>query len=140
MKRLSSWLCLALGLMPSRAQAVLPPTSPEPARKVSGPEHREDASPDWAGLKRYREANARLGAPRPEEHRVVFFGDSITEAWIAIAPGFFEGRSYHERHEKAPGWSGGLSLDYGFRWIRRRPVARRRQYCRPARRSQCRRA
>ena len=35
---------------------------------------------DFADLGRYREANARLAAPSSEEKRVVFMGDSITDA------------------------------------------------------------
>ncbi|XRD90786.1 SGNH/GDSL hydrolase family protein [Dyella nitratireducens] len=36
---------------------------------------------------RYREANAKL--PPATAHRVVFMGDSITQAWIDADPGFF---------------------------------------------------
>ena len=52
---------------------------------------------DWAGLARYRAENARLAPPRPGEERVIFFGDSITEGWIAAAPGFFAGRPWLDR-------------------------------------------
>jgi lysophospholipase L1-like esterase len=36
---------------------------------------------DYGQLARYRDANAALGAPKPGENRVVFFGDSITDMW-----------------------------------------------------------
>jgi acyl-CoA thioesterase I len=36
---------------------------------------------DFGQLARYRDANATLGAPAAGENRVVFFGDSITDAW-----------------------------------------------------------
>jgi len=36
---------------------------------------------DYGMLARYRTANARLKPPTPNENRVVFFGDSITEGW-----------------------------------------------------------
>jgi lysophospholipase L1-like esterase len=36
---------------------------------------------DYGQLARYRDANAKLGAPASGENRVVFFGDSITDAW-----------------------------------------------------------
>jgi lysophospholipase L1-like esterase len=36
---------------------------------------------DYGQLARYRDANAALGAPKPGEDRVVFFGDSITDIW-----------------------------------------------------------
>ncbi len=35
---------------------------------------------DWPQLGRYRDDNARLPATAPGEARVVFFGDSITDA------------------------------------------------------------
>jgi lysophospholipase L1-like esterase len=36
---------------------------------------------DFGQLERYHDADAALGAPAPGEHRVVFFGDSITDIW-----------------------------------------------------------
>jgi lysophospholipase L1-like esterase len=36
---------------------------------------------DYGQLARYRDADAALGAPKPGENRVVFFGDSITDSW-----------------------------------------------------------
>jgi lysophospholipase L1-like esterase len=36
---------------------------------------------DFGELARYREANSRLSPLAPNENRVVFFGDSITEMW-----------------------------------------------------------
>lgn len=36
---------------------------------------------DYGELKRYRDANAALGARKAGENRVVFFGDSITDMW-----------------------------------------------------------
>ena len=36
---------------------------------------------DFGELKRYREADAALGAPKAGENRVVFLGDSITDMW-----------------------------------------------------------
>ncbi len=52
---------------------------------------------DWAALGRYRAENARVGPPTSAENRVVFFGDSITEAWVSTAPAFFERRPYLAR-------------------------------------------
>ena len=49
---------------------------------------------DWANLARYRDANARLGAPRPGERRVVFYGNSITDAWAQYFPAMFPGKPY----------------------------------------------
>lgn len=36
---------------------------------------------DYGELARYRDANAALPVPAPNESRVVFFGDSITDIW-----------------------------------------------------------
>jgi lysophospholipase L1-like esterase len=52
---------------------------------------------DFAGLRRYREANAKLPPPAVGENRVVFFGDSITEAWNRYHKEFFIGRPYINR-------------------------------------------
>ena len=49
---------------------------------------------DWAFLARYREANATLGDPRPGEGRVVFMGNSITDAWAKSFPTMFPGKPY----------------------------------------------
>ncbi len=49
---------------------------------------------DWANLKRYREANAALGAPKPGEQRVVFMGNSITDAWARYFDAEFPGKPY----------------------------------------------
>jgi len=49
---------------------------------------------DWANLARYRDANAALGAPAPGEARVVFMGNSITDAWAKSFPTMFPGKAY----------------------------------------------
>ena len=36
---------------------------------------------DWPQLARYRDANRALAKPAAGESRVVFMGDSITDAW-----------------------------------------------------------
>ena len=36
---------------------------------------------DYGELARYRDANAALKPPAPNESRIVFFGDSITDIW-----------------------------------------------------------
>ncbi len=50
---------------------------------------------DFGELARYRDENARLKPPAPEEKRVVFFGDSITDAWPL--PEYFPGKPYVNR-------------------------------------------
>lgn len=49
---------------------------------------------DWAYLQRYREANAALPAPRADESRVVFYGNSITEGWAGYFEAMFPGKPY----------------------------------------------
>jgi acyl-CoA thioesterase I len=50
---------------------------------------------DWPNLSKYREANAKLGVPVEGESRVVFLGDSITQAWDLSV--FFKGKPYVNR-------------------------------------------
>ena len=50
---------------------------------------------DYGQLKRYREADAALGAPMAGENRVVFFGDSITDMWKLEDS--FPGKAYINR-------------------------------------------
>jgi acyl-CoA thioesterase-1 len=69
---------LGLSLFPS---ANLQQNS-EPCESLKRQRHDlESALRDWPDLARYREANAKLGAPAKGEPRVVFLGDSITESW-----------------------------------------------------------
>ena len=64
----------------------------------------ERALNDWPFLARYREADKELPPPAPDEARVVFMGDSITEGWgnkvSATSPDhneFFPGKLYINR-------------------------------------------
>jgi lysophospholipase L1-like esterase len=52
---------------------------------------------DWANLSRYRQDNAHLGPPTPGAPRVVFMGDSITDAWGRSYGKFFPGKPYINR-------------------------------------------
>jgi lysophospholipase L1-like esterase len=52
---------------------------------------------DWAGLTRYGSDNAELPKPSPDDARVVFLGDEITEAWGRSAAKFFPGKPYVNR-------------------------------------------
>ena len=49
---------------------------------------------DWGSLTRYRDNNARLGMPQPGEHRVVFYGNSITDVWAGYFDSMFPGKPY----------------------------------------------
>lgn len=44
-------------------------------------QHLAEELQDWNQLGRYYDENLKLKAQPPERHRVVFFGDSITEFW-----------------------------------------------------------
>ena len=50
---------------------------------------------DYGQLARYRDANAKLGAPAMGQNRVVFFGDSITDIWKL--ENYFPGKPYINR-------------------------------------------
>lgn len=52
---------------------------------------------DWPNLARYRDENATLPAPGPNDKRVVFFGDSITDNWGHLIGSFFPGENYINR-------------------------------------------
>ena len=52
---------------------------------------------DWAGLIRYGSENTELPAPKPNEDRVVFLGDEVTENWGRGSAQFFPGKSYLNR-------------------------------------------
>ena len=52
---------------------------------------------DWANLQRYKNDNITLGPPAAKEKRIVFMGNSITEGWSKIMPGFFAGKAYINR-------------------------------------------
>jgi lysophospholipase L1-like esterase len=65
----------------------------QPAAANPEPPPRPRSMDDWANLSRYQSANAALPAPARGEERVVFMGDSITDAWPRIGP-FFAGKPY----------------------------------------------
>jgi lysophospholipase L1-like esterase len=52
---------------------------------------------DWPNLERYRAENNGLGAPAAGQKRVVFMGDSITDAWGRSHGKFFPGEPYINR-------------------------------------------
>jgi lysophospholipase L1-like esterase len=57
----------------------------------------QDKLKDWPNLSRYRDANAQVPPPAPEENRVVFMGDSITDGWGGKYGKFFPGKPYINR-------------------------------------------
>jgi acyl-CoA thioesterase-1 len=78
--------------------APAPSSAPAPAQAATQSAQQLAAAErqrnDWPNLARYREANAALGAPAPGENRVVFMGNSITDAWAKRFSTDFPGKPY----------------------------------------------
>jgi lysophospholipase L1-like esterase len=91
-------LAVAPPLAPLAAQA--PGAAGQPRRPTPQPAavpwtaEEERLHTDWAFLGRYREANTKLGPPKPGERRVVFMGNSITDAWASRFDAMFPGKPY----------------------------------------------
>lgn len=85
------------------AQNPTPPAStsapqPDSARiKATRMAEDERLRNDWAYLQRYAKANAELPAAAPDEERVVFMGNSITESWMPYFASMFPGKPYVNR-------------------------------------------
>jgi lysophospholipase L1-like esterase len=71
------------------------PTCPELATALTTLMNNDARLRDWANLQRYREANLAVTPPAANENRVVFMGDSITDAWPQPRYGdYFAGKPY----------------------------------------------
>ncbi len=84
--------CATAPSTPVAAPAPAPTRTPEQAARDSAALER--LRNDWGGLRRYQAANAALAAPKPGENRVVFYGNSITDAWAQHFPSMFPGKPY----------------------------------------------
>ena len=94
---LAAWTVLSAGAAarPEKPETT-PPTSAAARHLEEWKRSRADVyMNDFAQLSHYRAANARLPPPAAGESRVVFFGDSITEAWPLERD--FPGRPYVNR-------------------------------------------
>jgi lysophospholipase L1-like esterase len=94
-------LGLALTAQQTSAPAAQPaaapqvPSCPELATALVNLGRNDARLRDWPNLARYREQNRALAAAGNTEGRVVFMGDSITDAWPQPRYGtFFEGKPY----------------------------------------------
>ena len=81
---------------PAAAPAITDvPSCPELASAMTSLINNDVRRRDWPNLTRYREQNRALPAPAAGEARVVFMGDSITDAWPQPRFGtFFAGKPY----------------------------------------------
>lgn len=88
---------------PSQTAGAAPPaapssTCPEMATALTALMRNDARLADWPALARYREANRALKPAASGETRVVFMGDSITDAWQQPRfGGFFQSKGYVDR-------------------------------------------
>lgn len=110
MRFIFSGVCAALlAVLPLAAQSTTPPAQMPTQTQTQAPPPPGEFSPvqiqileshlaDWAQLDRYRADNAALPPIEPGQQRVVFYGDSITDAWGKDGRGeFFPGKPYLNR-------------------------------------------
>lgn len=92
------FLSVATGLSLYGAQApAQAPAAADPAKLQATIERQDRILKDWPNLARYRDENAKIAAPQAGESRVVFMGDSITDAWGRRLGKFFPGKPYVNR-------------------------------------------
>lgn len=96
MKTLFGLVVVSFSLSMALAQDTAAPQSDveKLQKQLAGAEKRLQ---DWPNLGRYREENSKLAAPGAGEKRVVFMGDSITDAWGRSHGKFFPGEPYVNR-------------------------------------------
>ncbi|HZX75089.1 MAG TPA: SGNH/GDSL hydrolase family protein [Cyclobacteriaceae bacterium] len=82
---------------PSTTTVVASPASKTPEQMAQEYERWTKVRDDWPNFARYRDANAKLALPAASENRIVFMGNSITDAWIRISPEFFANKPYVDR-------------------------------------------
>ncbi|MCX6597360.1 MAG: SGNH/GDSL hydrolase family protein, partial [Acidobacteria bacterium] len=91
-------LTLAAALLSgSFAFAQAPVASDDPVKLKADFERAQRTLQDWPNLARYRADNEKLTAPAAGEKRVVFMGESITDAWGRRGGTFFPGKPYVNR-------------------------------------------
>ncbi len=93
---------LAVFLISSSGQAQTPtapaqPSSADQSKLQAELDQARQRLQDWPQLSRYHAENATVAAPKPNENRVVFLGDSITDSWGRGRGQFFPGKPYINR-------------------------------------------
>src|ERR1700694_3150023 len=79
--------------VPGQASPTAVAAAPDAAKEIATMQAKLN---DWPQLGRYAAENAALGSAGKRQKRVVFFGDSITDAW-GSRPNtgeFFPGKAY----------------------------------------------
>ena len=95
MKRISLYLLIVIVAFGCLAAARVPQNSATISALEQQVEAQRKLLWDWASLIRYGSENSELPKPKPDENRVVFLGDEITENWSAAQ--FFSGKPYINR-------------------------------------------
>jgi lysophospholipase L1-like esterase len=91
------WRALALFLFVSATAGAQATPTPKPtAEEIAQRQQAQDEKlrNDWANLRKFRDANAKLSPPVNDENRVVFLGNSITEGWAPYFATMFPGKPY----------------------------------------------
>ena len=98
-------MIVALSTVLLSGQSAVPPAAPQPDATCSdmaaAPQRlmlNDARQRDWPQLARYRDDNRNLAPVAAGDSRVVFMGDSITDAWQQPRfGGFFPGKPYVDR-------------------------------------------
>ncbi|MDQ6678178.1 MAG: SGNH/GDSL hydrolase family protein [Acidobacteriota bacterium] len=95
----SLFLAAALAATSAAAQTAAPAANQaeDTAKLRKDLEQAHKTLADWPNLARYHDLNASVAAPGPNENRVVFMGDSITDGWNKKEGQFFPGKPYIDR-------------------------------------------
>lgn len=99
MNRLISVCCVLMAYAAITGAQIAPQSSLDPCADAKAQVTRlESRLRDWPAVARYRDDNSKVTAPAKSEQRVVFMGDSITDAWDDPKyGGFFPGKAYIDR-------------------------------------------
>jgi lysophospholipase L1-like esterase len=84
---MKSLALLLIAILAGSALAQTPPTAEQKAQWAREAEERLHS--DWPWLARYQAANAAVNGQESGPVTVVFMGDSITQGWFDMMPGFF---------------------------------------------------
>jgi len=94
-----AWILIASAAIAAAQPATPKPNPSDPCAEIRTHANRAETQlKDWPVLARYHDADAKTNAPAKNEKRVVFMGDSITDAWQNPKyGGFFPGKPYIDR-------------------------------------------